>query len=977
MLYHSEEEKPIVLVVSETDLFIPKMTTDFLKSNSLDVELVNLDQSFFLEYEKIAKQIKRVYKIIFIYGFHSNSQDLYLRIFDFFDLLNEQQKENIPIILISPFTTTLDILDDFVPEYKKHLKNQATFLKDFILKFNRSLVFLSQDILINNKKISHPLLLFFSAIKQGYLFDLQAKFYFQDELSFFNLIKDHLIKPHHSAKFVIKGSSLSSAKLLKNITYLYEQYFQKKLLLVELFSDEKKPLFLQEFAVVNNSRVQIENLIDQKIRDISKSDSEISLTMPSEANIIKALEMNKLHKIREQEKELAIKGLEEKESKQVLDLINQAHKEPQKEPEDVNSSSEFATKIESLFSTQRKQAKKARQVKNISQGKEIIKKSKKRKILFWIGTVGFGLGSVFIGLFFLFNASYKNLQHQLFNSVKNKGDGIENIDKSVLYSFFNFQLNQYSKIFSEENLSDALDVRRLNDSLASLFESKNKNQKIAYDLYKKTLEGGVELKQSYGDLALSTDEKIEKEKIFNSYLMSLNLDLYQGEERTVWQSSLNTNKTALRDALQFKRFFTSFRDLMLSPGRVNFLILIQDSSEIRSTGGFLTEVILLSFDNAVLVDKQILDVNDLDSRIYGRKESNQEIKDILGENSLYLRDSNWQADFVKSSQEIAWFVEQITGSKIDLTLALNTKTIAELLRVLDGVDLGENLLINASNYLERQEKTASLDYKNIGDEKFTWQFAKALFKKTLELNGNSFAAFSNLLTEHLNQREILIQTSNQGLQQAIEANSWSGKKIGVICPAEFKQENCLLDSLYQVENNVGINKVNPYIRETIEHNLGISKDFIRHKRKITFENFSKTDIWPLGAYRNYLKFYLNPEASLEKIEINSQKLEEQRIKIVDTVDGKEISVLLEIPKQSKIELSITYLVPNKMNPPFSYVFFDQKQPGIFSKKTNYNIVFDEQFKPQLIAPQAIYQDKTIRFENDNLDHFLFAINFSE
>jgi hypothetical protein len=180
-----------------------------------------------------------------------------------------------------------------------------------------------------------------------------------------------------------------------------------------------------------------------------------------------------------------------------------------------------------------------------------------------------------------------------------------------------------------------------------------------------------------------------------------------------------------------------------------------------------------------------------------------------------------------------------------------------------------------------------------------------------------------------------------------------------------------------VENNVGVNKINPYIKETVEHNLGISKDFIRHKRKITFENLGKTDTWPLGSYHNYLRFYLTAQASLEKIELNGQKIEDQRIKIVDMDNGKEIAVLIEVPKQAKVELTITYLIPNQLESPFSYVFLDQKQAGIFSKSTTYNIVFDEQFKPQLIAPQAVYQDKIIHFENDNSDHFLFAVSFDK
>jgi hypothetical protein len=64
-----------------------------------------------------------------------------------------------------------------------------------------------------------------------------------------------------------------------------------------------------------------------------------------------------------------------------------------------------------------------------------------------------------------------------------------------------------------------------------------------------------------------------------------------------------------------------------------------------------------------------------------------------------------------------------------------------------------------------------------------------------------------------------------------------------------------------------------------------------------------------------------------------------------------------------------------MSAPFSYAFFDQKQAGVFNKKTDYKIVFDEQFKPQLIAPQAKYQNKVIHFTNNNTDHFLFAVSF--
>ncbi len=980
MFYHLEDEKPVVLVVSEDGFALPNLIVDFLKSNSLETKLVFIDQEFFLKYKKLSEQKIRIHKIIFIFGFHSSSPDVYRIIFDFFELLFSNQNEVIPITMISSISTPLTILDDFGVNYQAGLTNKELFLREFFNKFSQNLTFLAQDLLIYKKKLDYPLLLFFSAFKQGHLLDPQAKLYFQDELSFFDLIKEHLIKPHHQAKFIIRGSAISSEKLLKKITYLYEQYFQKKLSIIKLFSDEKKQDLLQEFSVVSNSKSKIEDLIDQRIRDILSFDEEISSIAPSEAELAKAMQLNKLHKRWKESKQLE-KEQFEKESQKIETLkssalIVQADKEVLGGLINPGFNSEFIEKIEGLFSTQRKKEKTSRQDKNILQGKSIIKKTKKRKILFWFGIIGFSLASVFLSLFFVFNLSQKKLNKQLLEVVNNDGKNIESIDQSRLYGLFSFQLKQYEKILLEEVLTGAMDIKNLNNSLLSLSGGDKEFSEAFYNLYKKTLESGVDLSKFYEDLEIALDKKILAQKTLNSYLSSLNMELYQGEEKNIWQASLSRSQEGIKNSLQYKRFLTPFKNLLFQPGRTNILVVVQDSSELRSTGGFITDLILLSFNNGILIDKQILDANDIDSRIYGHKDADQEIKDLLGENVLYLRDSNWQVDFSKSSQEAQWFAEQVTGSKIDVTIALNTKTILEILEVIKEIKLDDGLSIDFTNFLDNQEKTASLDYKNISNGKFTWQFSNALLGRILNLTQQELSILSDVLVKNLNQREILIQSDNQNLKQAIEANSWSGQKIKVACPAEFKQDVCVLDFLLQVENNVGVNKINPYIRETIEHNIGISKDFIRHKRKVIFENFSRNNIWPLGSYKNYLKFYLNPIANLEKIEIDGKKVDDQRIKILNSEENLEIGILLEVPKQSRVEFVVTYLVPNRMELPFSYTFFDQKQAGIFAKNTSYNIVFEEQFKPQLIAPAATYQNRTIHFENDNSDHFFFAVDFS-
>ncbi len=975
MLLNAEEDQ-IILVVAEPKSLLSKLTVEYLKSCSLTVELLILDKDFFLDYQEKVKKLNQVYKIIFIYGFHSVSKEVYGQIFDFFHLINKKQDEEIPSILISSVTTSLEILNDFNFAYQEYLSNEEAFLSDYLSEFKNSLLFLAQDIISKEEKINYPLLLFFSAIKQGYIFDLQAKFYFQDEKTFFELIKTYLIRPHKNAKFIVKGSSINSEVIVKKIVYLYEQYFQKKNSIVKLFADERISLFFQEFSLVNNSKSNYEDLIDEKIRRIYEFGENLNSIAPSQIELEKAIEMSKLQKNNKKNKEKTVSNvILGNEVSEAMILINQAYKEPSDSLKTKVFDGEFVKKIETLFSTQRKKEKHVRQQKNIVQGKEIIQKSKKRKILFWLGSFGFGLGFILLLLFSLFSLSQEKISDQLYIAVKNNGENIEKIDKSIFYRFFSFQLKQYLKVFPEENLTDAIDIRELENSLVSTNRKDQEFQKKAFDLYKNSINGGVELGVFYDDLLTVLNEKIETDKVFNSYLMSLNMDLYQGEEKSTWQKTLLESKNSLKNSLQFKRFITSFKNFIFQPGRINLLVLIQDSSEIRATGGFLTEAVILSFDNGVLVDKQVLDVNDVDARVYGHREADQEIKDLLGEKNFYFRDSNWQVDFANSSREAESFVEQITGYKIDLSIALNSKTFSSILKSLKELTLTSGTKITALNYLDSKEKTASLDYKSMNDEKFSWQLTNALVEKITNLEEDQFISLFNVLAQDLNQKEILLKSNSQELQQAIESNSWSGRKLNISCPSEFKQEKCLIDSIYQVESNVGINKINPYIKESIEHNLGIGKDFIRHKHKILFENLARNNSWPLGSYKNYLRFYLNPQANLEKIEINGQALDLTKIKITDSAESKEIGVFIEIPEQNKLELTITYLVPNSSVAPFSYVFFDQKQPGILVKQTKYNIVFDEQFKPQLIAPQAVYQDKIIYFENDNSDHFLFAISF--
>ena len=116
-------------------------------------------------------------------------------------------------------------------------------------------------------------------------------------------------------------------------------------------------------------------------------------------------------------------------------------------------------------------------------------------------------------------------------------------------------------------------------------------------------------------------------------------------------------------------------------------------------------------------------------------------------------------------------------------------------------------------------------------------------------------------------------------------------------------------------------------------------------------------------------------ANLEKISFNGTALPSSNYNLFEENNRLVLSYRFAVSILSTGELEIIYLIPHQLTAPFSYVFLDQKQAGVFNKTSNYKVLFAESFQAKLIAPQATYDNKEISFVNNNLDNFLFAVAF--
>ena len=509
------------------------------------------------------------------------------------------------------------------------------------------------------------------------------------------------------------------------------------------------------------------------------------------------------------------------------------------------------------------------------------------------------------------------------------------LENKFFVKFLEQQYQFYDGKIDENLLLEAKDALVLKDVLIDL-SIKNSDFKNGVFSFYQSL---IDKDENSGEEVLEDQfkEKTEKEIALLSQLNSFNLNLFSEEKQIVWNDFSEKINEEIDNSLLKQRFLLAFTEFIRTEEKKKILILTQDNSILRSTGGVLDKAIFLTFDNSVLLDQQIMPVEEISQEVYGEKEAYPNQSALLGEKNLTLKNSNWLVDFEKSSEDITWFVEQARGETIDLTLILNSKTLNKL--VTRGI------------------------FENQAD-----------FDKIFDLSSTELAEFLSILFEDLSSKEIYIQTSDRKLQEALLANVWTGKKLDSVCPTEFQQENCFLDYIYQVENTVSKADTAKNISQEIENNLGVRQEFIRQKRNIIFKNDTKKSSLR-GKYEDYLQFYLPKEARIEKVLLNGNQVAANFYDESEDEQHKIFSILLEIPSESEYSFEITYLIKNQMISPFSYVFLEQKQAGIESKKTNYNIVFDDIFKPQLIAPKANYHNQIISFSRENNDNFLFAVSF--
>lgn len=393
-------------------------------------------------------------------------------------------------------------------------------------------------------------------------------------------------------------------------------------------------------------------------------------------------------------------------------------------------------------------------------------------------------------------------------------------------------------------------------------------------------------------------------------------------------SELLTTLQSARTVLSYAhQFLTVYPKIAGFKKPQSILILLQNSNELRPTGGFIGSVAVATLEDGGLSDFVIEDIYALDGQLKGHVDPPKPIAELLGNEHWYMRDSNWDPDFKESAGRAAWFYEKETGKSVDGVIAINIPIVVELLKAIGPVqlpDYGDR--ITAENFFGKSLYYTQQNFFPGSTQKrdFLGSLVRASMTKIMTDRDIDGFALMKTVIRGLESRDVLVYLQDAELQSTVEYFGWGGRVYTDPLCSGIDKNRCLSDEVLISEANVSVSKVNYYITHKAMREITLSpKGEIQERVSYVIGNTVNTAPDPNekgvgGPYQTYIRFLLPKDSiintvTLDGIPIPSRSALQKTapaIPYIENSDGaqpaRSIGVVLRIMPGEEKDLQMTY-----------------------------------------------------------------------
>lgn len=421
-------------------------------------------------------------------------------------------------------------------------------------------------------------------------------------------------------------------------------------------------------------------------------------------------------------------------------------------------------------------------------------------------------------------------------------------------------------------------------------------------------------------------------------------------------------------------------------GDKRYLVLFQNSNELRPTGGFLGSYAVVELKNGKINKIDIDDVYNPDGQLLLSKANEsvkapEALKKALGEEALYIRNANWDPSFPTSVQTINNLFKLIDGKGFDGVFAVDLYFARDLLSVIGPVYLtAYDEEIRVDNMYERAQFHSDFDFKaGVSAKKaFMTVLGGKMLESVFSLPQDKVPALLGLLYSSLEQKHLLLDLYGTHLSTYLANRGWDGSLLDVAIDSDY---------LYVVNANVGGTKSNYFVKNGMNYAVTskTSDGVLRGELELTYDNTQKNADWPGGPYKNYVRILVQNGAKLTGAFLvggEAAVVAENSSNVMGAANGTNIFDKVVISKvgkytsfeypitvnpQEKVSLLINYDLPvnlsaTKGENPYNLVW--QKQPGTQNDSIRFMFAAPfgtrvEQSTPVGIISANVYEYKSV------------------
>ncbi|OGZ57704.1 MAG: hypothetical protein A3B96_00535 [Candidatus Spechtbacteria bacterium RIFCSPHIGHO2_02_FULL_43_15b] len=289
-----------------------------------------------------------------------------------------------------------------------------------------------------------------------------------------------------------------------------------------------------------------------------------------------------------------------------------------------------------------------------------------------------------------------------------------------------------------------------------------------------------------------------------------------------------------------------------------YLIVFQNSSEIRPTGGFIGSYAIVEFSQGKLKNMFIDGIYSADGQLTVNIVPPKPFQHIA--NAWSTHDANWFFDFPFSAEKISWFYEKTGGGNIDGVISVNIEVVERLLKFTGPIRIDEyDLNLDSKNFRDeiQYEVEVAYDKKLNRPKKILADFAPVFIQKLSETVKSSSKELLASVMEDLDAKNIMFYFKNSDVQGFFDNQGWTGRIDGGSGVAENKNNS--MDYLAVVYSNIGGYKTSKFADDKVSYGVEVQKDgsILGNLRIDQIHNGGDSEYWWYNRNRiDYVKIYV-------------------------------------------------------------------------------------------------------------------------